>query len=496
MRKRWFMGISYIYVLLPVALFFIGWVKCWISIPICLLICYCIRGMAQADVDLYLPLWNRRDIVRGIIILFIIAIWVYFSGIGNLVWQNTDHGARNALYEILVSNEWPVAKCVSYEEGNQMRGLIYYIGYWLPAAVVGKVFGLTAGYYFQYVWAIIGIFIGVVVVNSFLRRWSIWPVIFFIVFSGLDMVGYLLSTDLIDWNYILSFEHMEWWSGYPTFQFSSFTTQLYWVYNQAIYAWVLLALIMIQKNNRYIICIWSAGILSCTFPFVGMAPFVMYVIFRNIKAGSVGQQNRIIKELFTVGNFLGGGVGIISVLYLINNTSTQKSILPSSLSVHASVHLDYLEDSTQYLFKWVLFIVIEIGIYYLYIYRYYKSDPLFYISLMVLLMCPFVKIGTGGDFYMRASIPALVVLYYMVVQSLKKDVEERKYISCCFILIILGVGGLTALHEMGRSVVNTINQYEKCGEIVNEVSPEEAMLKSNNFSGQVENNLFFKYLAK
>lgn len=53
MRKRWFMGISYIYVLLPVALFFIGWVKCWISIPICLLICYCFRGMAQADVDLY-----------------------------------------------------------------------------------------------------------------------------------------------------------------------------------------------------------------------------------------------------------------------------------------------------------------------------------------------------------------------------------------------------------------------------------------------------------
>lgn len=60
-----------------------------------------------------------------------------------------------------------MAKCVSYEEGYQMRGLIYYIGYWLPAAVVGKVFGLTAGYYFQYVWAIIGIFIGVVVVNSF-----------------------------------------------------------------------------------------------------------------------------------------------------------------------------------------------------------------------------------------------------------------------------------------------------------------------------------------
>ena len=97
---------------------------------------------------------------------------------------------------------------------------------------------------------------------------------------------------------------------------------------------------------------------------------------------------------------------------------------------------------------------------------------------------------------MRASIPALVILYYMVAQSLKKDMEERKYICCCFILIILGVGGLTTIHEMGRSVINTINQYEEYGEIANAVNSEEVMLKGGNFSGEVENNLFFQYLAK
>lgn len=496
MRKRWFMGISYIYVLLPVALFLLGWVKWWISIPICLLMCYCIRGMLLVDVELYLPQYNRRNIIRGITILSIIAFWVYFSGVGNLVWQNTDHLARNAFYEVLVSNEWPVVKSVSYNDENQIRGLIYYIGYWLPAAVVGKLFGVTAGYYFQYVWAIIGIFMGVVFINSFLKQWSIWPVILFIIFSGLDTVGYLLSTDLIDWNYVVSFEHLEWWAGYPTYQFSSFTTQLYWVYNQAIYAWVLLALIMVQKNNMYIIFIWSAGILSCTFPFVGMAPFVIYVILKNVKAGSVGKRNRVIKEILTVGNILGGAVGLISMLYLINNTSTQESVLPSTSSIQTSVHLGYLEDSTQDLLKWILFILIEIGIYFLYIWRYHKRNPLFYSSLMALLLCTFIRIGTGGDFCMRASIPALVILYYMVAQSLKKDMEERKYICCCFILIILGVGGLTTIHEMGRSVINTINQYEEYGEIVNAVNSEEVMLKGGNFSGEVENNLFFQYLAK
>lgn len=447
------------------------------------------------DFDLCLPEWNCENIVRAVVILFIISVWVYFSGIGNLVWQNGDHPARNAFYEILISNEWPVIKNVTYKDGNQMRGLIYYIGYWLPAAIIGKLFGITAGYVFQYIWAICGIFIGIVIVNSFLRKWSIWPVILFVMFSGLDAIGYALNAE---WDYIMSFRHMEWWAGYPIYQFSSFTTQLYYVYNQAIYAWVLLALIMIQNRNRHIIFVWSLGVLSCTFPFVGMAPFVAYNIIRNAKACCADIQNgkmRALKDLLTIENILGGIIGIISALYLIGNVSVQNSTVPVMQAVNAKPQAETGEAAYD-LVKWALFILLEVGVYYFYIYRYYKRNALFYISFIFLMVCPFIKIGTGGDFCMRASIPSLLILYYMVMQCIGKDLERKKWMYVCGILLTLGIGGITVIHEIGGSINNTIIQYREQGAIINQVNTEKTMLQGGNFSGQTEGNLFFEYLAK
>ena len=74
MTKRWIMSICYTYVMLPILLFFMGWVRLWISIPICLMLCYVFIKLISLDVELYLPVWNRVNIVRGIIIFLIILI--------------------------------------------------------------------------------------------------------------------------------------------------------------------------------------------------------------------------------------------------------------------------------------------------------------------------------------------------------------------------------------------------------------------------------------
>lgn len=492
MKRKWIANIGYLYVLLPLILFFVGWIKVWISIPVCLLLCYSFKETIQADNYLYLPKWNRLNIVRAILICFIVAFWVYFSGIGNFVWQNADHSARNAFYEMLVSNKWPITKRVIYNEEIQMRGIIYYIGYWLPAAVIGKIFGITAGYLFQYLWAVLGILISVVFLNSFLKKWSIWPVVLFIMFSGLDAIGYVLNKRM---DLVLTFDHIEWWTNYKSgLQFSSFTTQLYWVYNQAIYAWIILALIMFQRDNRRVIWIWCLGLLECTFPIVGMAPFVVWVICRNsgINFGNGFNRLKVVKELLTIENISGVIIGMIISLYLIGNIAVQKSV---STSVSQRL-VDKTEDGTYILIRYLLFIFLEIGIYYIYIYRYYKRNTIFYISLVFLLLCPFVKIGSGGDFCMRASIPSLVILYYMVANSLKEDVGRRKYLFSVGILMILSIGSLTVVHEIGRSIDKTIQQYQQYNEVINSIDSEEKMFQISNFSGNIEDNLFFKYLAK
>lgn len=488
MKEKWILAISYLYALLPTALFFLGWVKPWIAVPICLLLVCSLKKALDADAGLCLPVWNRRNIVRGIIILLIIAVWVFFSGIGNFVWQNTDHKARNALYEMLVTNEWPVVKRVVYEDGIQIRGLIYYIGYWLPSAVIGKIFGMTAGYIFQYLWAVLGVSISVVFLNSFLGKWSVKPVILFVLFSGLDALGYILGGNL---DLVLSFSHLEWWND---FQFSSFTTQLYWVFNQAVYAWVLFALIMIQKNNRRIICLWSLGLIVCTFPAAGMTPFIVYVILRNRKADGENQSDRktgLLNGLLSFENILGGVVGMICSLYLTANLSVQNSVLPAA----SASSIQETKDGTYFLFSYILFILIEVGAYYIYIYRHYKRSWLFYISLCTLLICPLIRVGSGGDFCMRASIPSLLILFYMVAESFFKDMKERN-IGCYIIVMLLAVGSITVVHEIGRSVTNTAQRYQRYHTVNNLIYSEEKMLQSNNFSGQTEDNLFFAYFSK
>lgn len=485
MNKKWILGIGYFYVLLPTILFFLGWVKTWIAVPACLLLIWFWKKAIEEDTDLYLPVWDRKNIMRGIIIIMMIAVWVYFSGIGNLVWQNSDHKARNALYEMLVANQWPVIKSVVCKEGVQIRGLIYYIGYWLPAAVIGKMFGLTAGYLFQYLWAVIGILLCTVFLNSFMKKWAIWPAALFMIFSGLDALGCILSGNA---GKVLSFAHLEGWSG---LQFSSFTTQLYWVFNQAVYAWILFALIMMQKNNKHIIWIWILGLITCTFPFVGMMPFVVYVILRNRKANLSDKKSRIQNELFSVENILGGGMGVVCLLYLAGNLSAQNSALP----VAAASSIQDTEDMIYRLIRYALFIFVEIGVYYIYIYRNYKKNRLFYISLAILLLCPFVRVGSSSDFCMRASIPSLMVLYYMVAQSLRKDLTQRN-IRCIFIIALLAVGSINTVHEIGRSVYNTIQRYHCCREIVNPTASEDKVLQANNFSGEIEDVFFFNYLAR
>lgn len=347
---------------------------------------------------------------------------------------------------------------------------------------------MSAGYIFQYIWAVLGVSICVVFMNSFLGKWSIWPVIGFVLFSGLDALGYILSGNL---KLVLSFFHLEWWNY---FQFSSFTTQLYWVFNQAVYAWVLFALIMIQKNNRRIICMWSLGLIVCTFPAAGMTPFIIYIILKNGKADDKALSDGkagILNGLLSVENILGGVVGIICSLYLTGNLSVQNT----AVSVTAASSIQETEGGSYFLFCFILFILIEIGAYYIYIYRHYKKNYLFYISLFSLLICPLIKVGAGGDFCMRASIPSLLILYYMVAQSFQKDMKERNF-RCFIIIIVLAVGSITVVHEIGRSVTNTVQRYQRCHEVINPITSEEEILQSNNFSGEVEGNLFFSYFSK
>lgn len=128
MTKRNIAIISSYYLFLPLAIFLCSWVKVGIGIPLTIILCV-------------LPLFLFKNIkgnsvsgtiTQETIILVIVFGWVLLSGIGGYVWQNRwDHIFRNVVFEDLSYQTWPV------QNGNSV--LTYYIGFWLPSALISKV---------------------------------------------------------------------------------------------------------------------------------------------------------------------------------------------------------------------------------------------------------------------------------------------------------------------------------------------------------------------
>lgn len=469
---------AYLYLVLPFLIFAIGWMKPLYAIACCGIaltaLWRVLRGIREENSSV---LTGREKKVL-VIAFFIIIIWVGMSGIGQVAYQNEDHIWRNAMFEVLVEHEWPIIR-KSVTDGGMGTGFSYYIGYWLPAACVGKQFGMGSGYDFQILWAVLGIYLFYVLLCRALKRISLWPLIIFICFSGMDILGYyFMGAQMSD---ISQTVHLEWWAS--AFQYSSFTTQLFWVFNQAIPAWLATIIFLSWDDNENMIFLWASMLINCTMPFAGMVPILFCRLLRKEYFSKTGFQH-LLKQIFSWQNVAGGGIiGIVSLLYL-NKGGGMFSI--GLFDVRGGGWLLYF-----------VFLMLEIGILGISIYWAQKKNPFFYASLLWLCMCPLLDMYGGANFCMRASIPALLVLAVCTIQTLYQGIEEKKHYAVGITAAILLVGAVTPLHEINRTVAMTKESYIGKEFYITQppVSFDEVM--DNDYETvDIEESIFFQYLSK
>ena len=96
-KGKWIYILGYFYLFISVAIFLIGNVKLWISIPLIVAIFIgVLKGIKNAP-KMEVKLFHGNK--KFWIILLIIILWVAFSGIGGFIWQNRyDHMFRNAIF--------------------------------------------------------------------------------------------------------------------------------------------------------------------------------------------------------------------------------------------------------------------------------------------------------------------------------------------------------------------------------------------------------------
>ena len=488
-KRKWIPTVSLVYLSLPILLFMAYWIKPLISVPVIALFLF---GLYQTYRNTNpFQLGGKHSGVTIAIIALVLLCWVVLSGVGGLVWQNRwDHMFRNALFSDQVKYAWPVIDTSL----SASRMLCYNFGFWLPSALVGKLFGLQAGDVFQTVWAFIGVALAFAFICERLGKISIPALVIFILFSGLDILLFFLGkihsgtlqTALPE---LLAGTHLE----LKLYQFSSAsnTTLLFWVYNQIIPFWLVFLLLLRQTNNRTRLFVFMLMLLYSPFPAVGCLPMVVYQFLQksNFTDASGKKSFRtFLRSTLTVANVTGLIVCLIIALFYMSNIATGSVGL---IKINAGSIMEFaLYFATEY-FVFLVFILL-----------YKKADALYWVLMGSMVVFSFITLGNNYDFGWRTCIPAAFYTMLLVMQIFSNPEPGKKYKRLKFALIaVLVLGSVTPAMEMLRTVEHTAAYVSGASaEPLNSNTLDTVFDQANNkcydnFIGTTD-SVFAKYLMR
>jgi hypothetical protein len=249
-----------------------------------------------------------------------------------------------------------------------------------------------------------------------------------------------------------------------------------------------------------LIFIWSLCFFFSPLVSIGLLPYLLIEFFKGINLKSVFKNIRF--DLLIASAI----IVIISYLYFSSNTAAQER----------SFQLIAIKD-------FIFFFLLEGGILWLLLAPSKWQDPRWIVTGLLLLIIPFIQIGTGRDLVMRASIAPLFYLMIMTGEAIfQNTISYRLKIA---IYVLLFIGALTPLYEINRSVYRTYEYYfvldesqrvahpiesathlEPAGALEKEhpgslIADEILSLQfmedqlSRNFIANVRQSLYYRYLA-
>lgn len=489
MKDKSLYRLSYLYLLLPIICFYLSYLKIYISIPLVILLSIIIYKIFKE--------YDNKDIIiskKNLIIIFIFTIILCITaGLGGFFYQSSDYHYRNAIFRDMITKSFPVY----YNNYNVY--LDYYFGFWIIPALIGKLglfisneVAFNIGNIGLLIWASFGVvltFIWIIKLFSLKNKKSIIKyILVFIFFSGLDILGIIVSHRYD----LLNNLHLEWWGG--GYQYSSVLTTLFWVFNQSICSWLITLMYFSEKKVNHFMLLILLALPYSPLPFCGLVILFfakgVYLLIKSIKESHF---KSFIKDVFSIYNII-SFITILPIYYLFYSSNTA-----SSGSGSFQLITEYL--TFQGIFNELIFYFLEVGIFYILLFKYYKKDYLFHVIFISLIFIPYFKIGTGYDFSMRASIPLIVGIIYYILKFFNyyyyKSKDKTVMLSKYLLIIILLIGSITPLIEYLRATKAIIKNH-KINVVADDIKSLELnpLEKNINFVTTGDNSIFFKYLVR
>jgi len=465
--------VTIIFLAIPYLLFIPGWLNTPTTIIVSIIFLYCIANTLRATTSTTSSSVTTHDILAFVLII----IWVNLSGAGGYGHQTPDYGIHNARLKDLIDYTWPV----HYDKN---KNFVYYTGYFLPSAIIGKLSNADIALRSIYPWTILGVTL-VLRWLSLLSGWrfSALLVLTFILFGPLDILNLLLldqhaaisihdtfteiltNTDYLDFRskYDLGF----FIGNYP-----SNTFQLFWSPHQVIAGWLCISLLtysFLKKQTMQIIFIYALLCLWSPLIMIALFPFVIVVTLTQL-------WNKKWRDIITIENTLGAGT--LSLLFLIFYLGGGLDAIPSPLIIK---NFDWANKgwilALFFICAWCAYALTQMS----FVVQQETPERIWFFGLIgVLFLLPLKQLGAYSDLLCRGSAPLMFLLLVFILQSIKYYWQQQKQAFLIVLLGLLILGSGSALLQL-RTAINQYGVKPSAGNIVNYKYANENLGPDNTF---------------
>lgn len=439
--------IAVVYLLVPNLIFLTGWFHSALALPLCALGVWSLWKLARGS---FLVSYDGPDPWALLLIIALVAAWVALGGAGHFFFANHDWRVRDAVLGDLVFGAWPVAYLNPAGEPLLLRSAM---GFFLPAALVGKAFGIAWVDWALYLWTALGATVFLLLLplprQTGLLLLACIGIVFF--YSGMDLLGVWLIYDVLP----VFPQAIEWWVPYS---YSSLCSQLFWAPNHSLPIWILTALLYRHWAHatiwRLMLFVLPLSLIWTPFAIAGVMPFLFLA---GIRWWQKRQPLDIDYHLVVFAMVL----GYVSLRFITLDLSGLPIHLPNEVTQGTNVSMYPAPSITDYL----VFVEMEFGILALALLPTLRhSFGLYGLAVAMLLALPIVSLGPSKDTMLRLSVPPLIILLILVLSSIQDWAKAKSFPASAYVIaVILLLGAPSAYHEIARSILwqRTVPNYAK-----------------------------------
>ncbi len=396
--------------------------------------------------------------VRWRLLAFAGAVSIFLcvlGGEGHFFYANPDWLYRDAVLTDLARQPWPV----TYRFQNHDWLLRAPLGMYMLPALVEKISGYPVAQIALLVQNVV-IFSSIfyfIVPTGATKRTAFIVIAVFWIFGGWHLAGFIIRffTTTPGFDYPASFfrvitapqVHIDWWAA-VFFQYPAAVTQIFWVPNHTIPAWVFACL-----HLRWIRSEISTGLVLATVPILafwsplaafGMTPFAAHAVLKSL----FNRRLRSTDILVTL-------AGITAAIPMLFYEGLGAGSVPHALQAFAPFFWIF------YLIFISLTIVPPLGLI-LWAREGQKTiyDSTLLIAAAFLFLLPVYRLGLANDFVMRGASPALAILAIMLGIQCAAIKGKRVWMS--FAIASLLIGSVTGALEINRALILARNPPPDC----------------------------------